>query len=924
MKVFFDIVTNHTADVIDYRQGTYNYIDKATSPYKDADGTVFDDAAYAEQPTFPAMDPATSFPYTPFYHSDADATVKVPAWLNDITNYHNRGDSTYAGESATYGDFVGLDDLFTEKLNVEQGMESIYKSWVDFGVDGFRIDTVKHVNMEFWQKFNPAMLAEADKIGNPDFFMFGEVYDARPSFMSQYTTTGKLPATLDFGFQAQAVNWAQGKTGTDLRDLYADDNYYTDTDSNAYELPTFLGNHDMGRVGDDAQGHEHERCRPDGQGQARRRPDVPHPRPADHLLRRRAGLHRSRRRQGRSRGHVRDPDRRSTPPSRCSVDPPGRSTGSTRRPAVPTHLGPGEDPREQRGALRRRPDPSVLQQLGRHLRGLPDRQGQAGRVRGRAQQRDDAEVGHLRDLRAQPGLRPDLRLRRQGEVGQRRAAHGHCPGPVGLGLAGQQPDGQAEVRAGRLPDQPECRATSSGDPGRDQCRHPGEHLRPGQLPLPAGRTTAWTPLGTDDNAPYGVYQDVTAYAKGTLLEYRAVAKDSANHISATSTYGIVGDPKPTGGGGGGVGPVTQPDNVSVAGDHNSEMGCAADWSPACDQAQLTLDPKDQIWKGTYSTIPAGNYAYKAAINKSWDENYGEHAVKNGGNISYAAPGGNVTFYYDHATHWVTSDAQGPIFTAPGSYQAALGCPGDWQPDCMKPWLEDPDGDGIFTWSTDQIPAGTYQFKVAQNLSWDVNYGDGGVAGGANMTMTVPSDGTVVTISFDSTTHVTTVRTSRAGARPRPDQAAGDLGHASTIAVPATLVPAGMDPALTKWDLAWSPTGGLTVDAEAITGGSSRRPLVCRSAIPAALVTAHPELAGYLALTLDKKTARQVPDIVQGQVAVGVFDATHRLLDATGVQIPYVLDDLYAARAPSRPTGSPSAVRTRHTGCGPRPPSRSSC
>ena len=40
-------------------------------------------------------------------------------------------------------------------------MEDIYKAWVDFGVDGFRIDTVKHVNMEFWQEFGPAMQQQA-------------------------------------------------------------------------------------------------------------------------------------------------------------------------------------------------------------------------------------------------------------------------------------------------------------------------------------------------------------------------------------------------------------------------------------------------------------------------------------------------------------------------------------------------------------------------------------------------------------------------------------------------------------------------------------------------------------------------------------------------------------------------------------------
>ena len=44
-------------------------------------------------------------------------------------------------------------------------MTDIYKKWVDFGIDGFRIDTVKHVNTEFWQKFSPAILARAKADG---------------------------------------------------------------------------------------------------------------------------------------------------------------------------------------------------------------------------------------------------------------------------------------------------------------------------------------------------------------------------------------------------------------------------------------------------------------------------------------------------------------------------------------------------------------------------------------------------------------------------------------------------------------------------------------------------------------------------------------------------------------------------------------
>ena len=73
---------------------------KAASPYKDASGTAFDDKTYAGGGTFPALDPATSFPDKPIFRTEADKTAKVPAWLNDPTVYHNRGDSTFAGESS--------------------------------------------------------------------------------------------------------------------------------------------------------------------------------------------------------------------------------------------------------------------------------------------------------------------------------------------------------------------------------------------------------------------------------------------------------------------------------------------------------------------------------------------------------------------------------------------------------------------------------------------------------------------------------------------------------------------------------------------------------------------------------------------------------------------------------------------------------
>jgi pullulanase-type alpha-1,6-glucosidase len=894
MKVFFDIITNHTADVIDYSQGQYTYRDKTAYPYKDASGTVFDDKAYAEKPNFPAMDPATSFPYTPVFDTPADATAKVPAWLNDRTNYHNRGDSTFAGESAEYGDFVGLDDLFTEKLNVEQGMEDIYKAWVYFGVDGFRIDTVKHVNMEFWQKFSPAMLAQARHDGNDHFFMFGEVYDARPSFMSQYTTTGTLPATLDFGFQQQAVNWVQGKPGTDLRDLYADDDYYTDTDSNAYELPTFLGNHDMGRVAfmlkgasaDDADLMRRVKLADDLMYLTRGQPITYY---------------------GDEQGFIGtggDKDARqdmfaTQVPEYAAQPVLGGASGSRDRydTSAPLyqHIKELSAVRAANPALA---DGAQVHRYASSGAGIFafSRIDTAHRTEyvvalnnaTSAKSATFATYGHNQDLAPVFGTSTTLRSAKDGRVTVTLPAQSvavwkavspmdkpaSAP-PVYLTSpgAGDVVGGRAEIGAA-IPANTFAQVTF--------------------LYRPVG-TSAWTTLGTDDNAPYRVFHDVSGLAKGTLLEYRAVAKDSAGHVSATSSYGVVGDPKASGGGGGGVGPVTQPDAVSVPGDHNSEMGCPGDWQPDCAQAQLTLDPNDQIWKGTY-TLPAGPYAYKVAIDKTWDENYGEGAVKNGANISYTAPTGPVSFYYDHQTHWVTSDAQGPIITAPGSYQSELGCSADWSPACMKPWLQDPDGDGTYTWQTSSLPAGAYEFKITHGLSWDVNYGAGGAPNGANISLTVPSDGMLVTISYKLSDHSVTTNVSRGGATPDLTKERAIWVSRDLLAWPASMVPAGVDPALLQWGLSWSRDGGLAVDAEAITGGSSAPLTYDAAGLPDAVVAAHPELKGYLALRLDQKTAKQAPEILQGQVAVGMYDTLNRLLDATGVQIAYVLDDLYAASA----------------------------
>lgn len=253
MKVFFDIILNHTADVISYEEGQFTYRNKADFPYRDASGAAFDDRDYVGTGTFPPLDPAVSFPYTPVFRNPGDETAKTPAWLNNPIYYHNRGDSTFVGESSLYGDFIGLDDLFTEHPDVVNGLIEIHKNIItEFRVDGFRVDTVKHANDELWEAFVPEILNHAASLGIDDFFLFGEVFDGNPAFTSHYSTNLPFPAVLDFGFDGAVKSFASASQSTNnLRDFFASDDYYTDADSNVYQLVKFAGNHDIGRLGHD-------------------------------------------------------------------------------------------------------------------------------------------------------------------------------------------------------------------------------------------------------------------------------------------------------------------------------------------------------------------------------------------------------------------------------------------------------------------------------------------------------------------------------------------------------------------------------------------------------------------------------------------------------------------------------------------------
>ena len=256
IKVIVDIVINHTGDIIRYKGDVYSYSDLASYPYKDCSGKKFDVTKYVGKTSFPKLCAAKSFPVPPTV-SDKNKNVKAPAFLNDITNYHNRGDSTFQGESSTFGDFFGLDDVFTEKPEVVAGWTKVWQDWITkFDIDGYRIDTAKHVNPEFWQAFLPAVLKTAKAAGKSYFPIYGEVWDTDPNYLAKFVTDYKFPGVLDFAFQAAASKYATyGNGERDLLEIFNQDDLYTTATTSAYGLTTFLDNHDMGRIGMFLQGN---------------------------------------------------------------------------------------------------------------------------------------------------------------------------------------------------------------------------------------------------------------------------------------------------------------------------------------------------------------------------------------------------------------------------------------------------------------------------------------------------------------------------------------------------------------------------------------------------------------------------------------------------------------------------------------------
>jgi glycosidase len=125
-----------------------------------------------------------------------------PAVLGLASSYHGFGhiEDFSVVAQRTLGDFTGgLKDLATELPEVRAALIDSFATWVEkVDFDGYRIDTIKHVESDFWSVFSPATRIRLAAEGKNDFLMFGEAFDGDDQLIGSYTMPGMLDSVFYF------------------------------------------------------------------------------------------------------------------------------------------------------------------------------------------------------------------------------------------------------------------------------------------------------------------------------------------------------------------------------------------------------------------------------------------------------------------------------------------------------------------------------------------------------------------------------------------------------------------------------------------------------------------------------------------------------------------------------------------------------
>lgn len=289
LRVVLDIVTNHMGQMFYYdinqngRPDDNLYGGGVNSGFQNPGGSSSTLTRVSEYDpdyntrtviqSFTSLGPAgpapVRFMHIPDIFRTAPRCDGAFAWqciLAQPEGYHRRGrivnydsDGSQPSEQVMLGDFPGgLKDVATERQDVRDAMVEAYARWVELtDLDGFRIDTLKHVEHGFWTDFSTRLRTRLAARGKQRFFLFGEAFDGDDRLLGSYTRPGEMDSVFYFSQKFQVfrdVFQCEGST-SQVESLYTQRamNYGTTAQENGAGAPptqllvNFFDNHDVPR-----------------------------------------------------------------------------------------------------------------------------------------------------------------------------------------------------------------------------------------------------------------------------------------------------------------------------------------------------------------------------------------------------------------------------------------------------------------------------------------------------------------------------------------------------------------------------------------------------------------------------------------------------------------------------------------------------
>lgn len=267
IKVIVDIVANHVGQLFYYDINQNGQPDiqvwYSTNGSDELDVVTEWDPAYDERriQSFSSLGEAGEAPLEWVYMPEINRMPPQPPEFQNFDWYNRRGRVTDWNDltQVELADFPGgLKDLATKNPNVRRALIKIFSDWITkTNIDGYRIDTIKHVEHDFWVEFCTAIREHARGLGKENFLLFGEVFDGNDELVGSYTWEGMLDGVVDFPAKYQVFDdvFKNGGATQRIADLHTQ--RYANWGNTPQpggvgvaprDLPlSFLDNHDVGR-----------------------------------------------------------------------------------------------------------------------------------------------------------------------------------------------------------------------------------------------------------------------------------------------------------------------------------------------------------------------------------------------------------------------------------------------------------------------------------------------------------------------------------------------------------------------------------------------------------------------------------------------------------------------------------------------------